>query len=66
MNIPAYKVASFEITDVPLIEYIASKSKPIIMSTGIATLADIEEAVNACKRMNNEQIALLKCASAYP
>lgn len=66
MNIPAYKVASFEITDVPLIEYIASKSKPIIMSTGIATLADIEEAVNACKRMDNEQIALLKCASAYP
>ncbi|MEW6410570.1 MAG: pseudaminic acid synthase [Nitrospirota bacterium] len=66
MNVPAYKVASFEITDIPLIEYIASKGKPVIISTGIATLSDIEEAVNACKRMENEQIALLKCISAYP
>lgn len=66
MNVPAYKVASFEITDIPLIEYIASKGKPVIISTGIATLADIEEAVNACKRMGNKQIALLKCTSAYP
>ena len=66
MNVPAYKVASFEITDIPLIEYIASKGKPVIISTGIATLADIEEAVHACKRMGNEQIVLLKCTSAYP
>ncbi|MDW7726679.1 MAG: pseudaminic acid synthase [Candidatus Methanoperedens sp.] len=66
MNVPAYKVASFEITDIPLIEYIASKGKPVIISTGIATLADIEEAVNACKKMGNHQIALLKCTSAYP
>jgi pseudaminic acid synthase len=66
MNVPAYKIASFEITDIPLIEYVASKQKPVIISTGIATLADIEEAVNACKRMGNEQIALLKCTSAYP
>ena len=66
MNVPAYKVASFEITDIPLIEYIASKGKPVIISTGIATLADIEEAVNACKRMGNEKVALLKCTSAYP
>ena len=66
MNVPAYKVASFEITDIPLIEYIASKGKPVIISTGIATLADIEEAVNACKKMGNKQIALLKCTSAYP
>ena len=66
MNVPAYKVASFEITDIPLIEYIASKGKPVIISTGIATLADIEEAVDACKRMGNDQIALLKCTSAYP
>ncbi|WP_048173282.1 pseudaminic acid synthase [Methanosarcina sp. 2.H.A.1B.4] len=66
MNVPAYKVASFEITDIPLIEYIASKGKPVIISTGIATLADIEEAVNACKRIGNEQVALLKCTSAYP
>jgi len=66
MDVPAYKVASFEITDIPLIEYIASKGKPVIISTGIATLADIEEAVNAFKRMGNNQIALLKCTSAYP
>ena len=66
MNVPAYKVASFEITDIPLIEYIASKGKPVVISTGIATLADIEEAVNACKKMGNNQIALLKCTSAYP
>ena len=66
MNVPAYKVASFEITDILLIEYIASKGKPVIISTGIATLADIEEAVHACRRMGNDQIALLKCTSAYP
>lgn len=66
MEVPAYKVASFEITDIPLIEYIALKGKPVIISTGIATLSDIEEAVNACKRMGNNQIALLKCTSAYP
>jgi pseudaminic acid synthase len=66
MNVPAYKVASFEITDIPLIQYIASKGKPVIISTGIATLADIEEAVKACKKMGNNQIALLKCTSAYP
>ena len=66
MDVSAYKVASLEITDIPLIEYIASKGKPIIMSTGIATLSDIEEAVKACKRMGNEQIVLLKCTSAYP
>ena len=66
INVSAYKIASFEIKDIPLIEYAASKGKPIIMSTGIATLSDIEEAVNACKRMGNKQIALLKCVSAYP
>ncbi len=66
LNVPAYKVASFEITDIPLIEYIASKGKPVIISTGIATLADIEEAVNACRRMGNDRIALLKCTSSYP
>lgn len=66
MNVQAYKIASFEITDIPFIEYIAAKGKPIIMSTGIATLADIEEAINACKRMGNNQIALLKCTSSYP
>src|ERR1035437_5162679 len=66
MNVLAYKVASFEITDIPLIEYIASKGKPVIISTGIATLADIEEAVNACRRVGNNDIALLKCTSSYP
>ena len=66
MEVPAYKIASFEITDIPFIEYVASKGKPIIMSTGIATLKDIEEALKACKRSGNEQIALLKCTSEYP
>ena len=66
MDIPAYKVASFEITDIPLIEHIASKGKPVIFSTGIAMLCDIEEAITACKRMGNERVALLKCISAYP
>ncbi|QQY79127.1 pseudaminic acid synthase [Keratinibaculum paraultunense] len=66
MNVPAYKIASFEITDIPFIEYIASKGKPIIISTGIATLADIEAALAACKGMGNDQVAFLKCTSAYP
>ena len=66
MNVPAYKIASLEILDIPLIEYVASKGKPVIISTGIATLSDIKEAVNACKRMENDQIALLKCISVYP
>lgn len=66
LNVPAYKIASFEITDIPLIEYVASKGKPIILSTGIATLEDIELAIDACKRMGNHDIALLKCTSSYP
>ncbi|WP_294343041.1 pseudaminic acid synthase [uncultured Clostridium sp.] len=66
MDVPAYKIASFEINDIPFIEYIASKGKPVIISTGIATLKDIEEAVNACRRVGNNNIALLKCTSAYP
>jgi pseudaminic acid synthase len=66
LNTPAYKIASFEITDIPLIEYVASKGKPVIISTGIAGIDDIELALNACKRMGNNQIALLKCTSSYP
>lgn len=66
LDVPAYKVASFEITDIPLIEYLASKGKPIIISTGIAELNDIELALDACRRMGNNDIALLKCTSSYP
>jgi pseudaminic acid synthase len=66
LNTPIYKVASFEITDIPLIEYIASKLKPIIISTGIATLEDIKLAIAACKKMGNDDITILKCTSAYP
>lgn len=66
LNVPAYKIASFEITDIPLIQYVASKGKPIIISTGIAELADIELAVEACKQVGNYDIALLKCTSSYP
>ena len=66
LNVPAYKIASFEITDIPLIELVASKGKPIIISTGIAELEDIELAIEACERMGNENIAILKCTSSYP
>ena len=66
LNSPAYKIASFEITDIPLIEYVASKMKPIIISTGIAELEDIELALDACHRMGNYDVALLKCTSSYP
>ncbi len=66
LNVPAYKIASFEITDIPLIEYVASKGKPIILSSGIATMEDIELALDACRRMGNNDIALLKCTSSYP
>lgn len=66
LHIPAYKIASFEITDIPLIQYVSSKNKPIIISTGIATLSDIELAVNTCRNNNNNSIVLLKCTSSYP
>ncbi len=63
---PIYKIASFEITDLPLIEYTASKGKPMIISTGIALEADIRLAIEACHRAGNHDITLLKCTSAYP
>ena len=66
LNVPAYKIASFEITDIPLIEYAASKMKPIILSTGISTIDDIILAIEACRRVGNNDIALLKCTSSYP
>lgn len=66
LNVPAYKIASFEIQDIPLIEYTASKKKPIIMSTGIATEDDIDLAVQTCKKAGNHDIVLLKCTSSYP
>ncbi|MDP2037677.1 MAG: pseudaminic acid synthase, partial [Ignavibacteria bacterium] len=66
MNVPAYKIASFEIVDLPLIEYVASKGKPVILSTGIASKEEVAEAVEVCRKAGNNQIALLKCTSAYP
>ena len=66
IKMPAYKVASFEINDLPLIRYIASKQKPVIISTGIAELTEIQEAVKACYKNKNRRIALLKCTSSYP
>jgi len=66
MNVPAYKVASFEIVDIPLIQKIAQTGKPVILSTGMASLAEIEDAVKAIRDEGNDQIAILKCTSAYP
>lgn len=66
MNMPAYKIASFEINDIPLIRKIAKVGKPVIIATGIAYLEDIERAVKVCREEGNEQVILLKCTSTYP
>lgn len=66
MRVPVYKVASFENVDIPLLRTIARTGKPVIMSTGMATLAEIDEAVQTLRAAGTEQLALLKCTSAYP
>jgi pseudaminic acid synthase len=66
MNVPAHKVASFELVDIPLIQEMARTGKPLIMSTGMATVDEIDEALNAAREAGAKQIVLLKCTSAYP
>ena len=66
LGVEAFKIASFELVDIPLVEYAASKHKPMIMSVGMASLEEIQEAVDACKRVGNDKIVLLKCCSEYP
>ncbi len=66
IGIEFYKIASLELVDIPLIEYIASKGKPIIMSCGMGSIEEIEEALEACRKQGNEQVVLLKCCSQYP
>ncbi len=66
LNVPAYKIASFEITDIPLIKYVAQKGKPVIISTGIADEQYIDDAINACIEVGNKEVILLKCTSSYP
>ena len=66
MEVEFYKIASYELVDIPLIEYVASKGKPIIMSCGMGSIEEIEEALEACRRQGNEDVVLLKCCSQYP
>jgi pseudaminic acid synthase len=66
MDVPAFKIASFELVDLPLIETVAKNGKPIILSTGMGSLAEIEEAIVVTRRAGNNQIVLLRCVSAYP
>ena len=66
MNMPIYKIASFEINDIPLIRYVAKKHKPMIISTGVADLDDIQLALDTCYKEGNYDISLLKCTSEYP
>lgn len=66
IGIEFYKIASYELIDIPLIEYVASKGKPIIMSCGMGSVEEIEEAIEACDRYDNKDVILLKCCSQYP
>lgn len=66
MDVPAYKIASFEINDTQLLKKVAETGKPIMISTGVADIADIDLAIQTCKNAGNEQIVLLKCTSSYP
>lgn len=66
MNVPCHKVASFEVADIPLLKKIGSTGKPVIMSTGMASLAEIDEAVTTLRESGTRELALLKCTSAYP
>lgn len=66
LGVPAYKIASFEITDIPLIDKVARLGKPVILSTGIADLSDIELALETCRAAGNDRLVVLKCTSAYP
>ena len=66
LGVEAFKIASFELNDIPLIEYAASKGKPMIMSCGMAGIEEIQDALDACHQMGNDQIVLLKCCSEYP
>lgn len=66
INVPRYKIASFEAIDYPLIKYTASKGKPMIISVGISSFEEIQEAINACRSVGNNDITILKCTSAYP
>ena len=66
INVPCYKIASFEAIDYPLIKYTASKMKPMIISVGISNLEEIQEAIDTCKSVGNNDITILKCTSAYP
>lgn len=66
LGVEFYKIASYELVDIPLIEYVASKGKPIVMSVGMGTIEEIEDAIAACRSVGNNQLVILKCCSQYP